>query len=203
VPLSRNLGTLTSWNPLGLSRPVTGLTYLLTVDYRIRQHPNTIQFCRPIHQRVRFLLSTVSEMWTTIFPFSRDVLLVFVDPHKCRESRTVHEKRDFSYFVIRHVITVNVTYYEGRGERKWEVTLIWSWKPDMRLRYVCRLEINEASTEGLDSRKPTAGVNDVNRRRWCLLTLGIALKPITKDLVEGKKRLFQRQHKRLDVEERK
>ena len=25
VSLSRNLGTLTSWNPLGLSRPVTGL----------------------------------------------------------------------------------------------------------------------------------------------------------------------------------
>jgi hypothetical protein len=29
VPLSRNQGTLTSWNPLGLSRPVTGLLYLL------------------------------------------------------------------------------------------------------------------------------------------------------------------------------
>ena len=28
VPLSRNLGTLTSWNPLGLSRPVMGLIYL-------------------------------------------------------------------------------------------------------------------------------------------------------------------------------
>ena len=28
VPLSRNLGTLTSWNPLGLSRPVTGLIFL-------------------------------------------------------------------------------------------------------------------------------------------------------------------------------
>jgi hypothetical protein len=28
VPLSRNLGTLTSWNPLGHSRPVTGLLYL-------------------------------------------------------------------------------------------------------------------------------------------------------------------------------
>jgi hypothetical protein len=27
--LSRNLGTLTSWNPLGHSRPVTGLLYLL------------------------------------------------------------------------------------------------------------------------------------------------------------------------------
>jgi len=31
VPLSRNLGTLTSWNPLGLSRPVMGLIYLFTV----------------------------------------------------------------------------------------------------------------------------------------------------------------------------
>jgi hypothetical protein len=28
VPLSRNLGTLTSWNPLGHSRQVTGLLYL-------------------------------------------------------------------------------------------------------------------------------------------------------------------------------
>jgi hypothetical protein len=28
VLFSRNLGTLTSWNPLGHSRPVTGLLYL-------------------------------------------------------------------------------------------------------------------------------------------------------------------------------
>jgi len=28
VPLSRNMGTLTSWNPLSHSRPVTGLLYL-------------------------------------------------------------------------------------------------------------------------------------------------------------------------------
>ena len=28
VPLSRNLGTLTSWKPLGHSRPVMGLLYL-------------------------------------------------------------------------------------------------------------------------------------------------------------------------------
>jgi len=27
VPLSRNLGALTSWNPLGLSRPVMGLLF--------------------------------------------------------------------------------------------------------------------------------------------------------------------------------
>ena len=31
VPLSRNLGTFSSWNPLGHSRPVTGLLYLFTV----------------------------------------------------------------------------------------------------------------------------------------------------------------------------
>jgi hypothetical protein len=29
VPLSCNLGTLTYWNPLGHSRPVTGLLYFL------------------------------------------------------------------------------------------------------------------------------------------------------------------------------
>jgi hypothetical protein len=28
VPFSCNLGTLTSWNPLGHSRPLTGLLYL-------------------------------------------------------------------------------------------------------------------------------------------------------------------------------
>ena len=30
MPLSRNLGTLTSWNTLGLSRPVMGLIYRFT-----------------------------------------------------------------------------------------------------------------------------------------------------------------------------
>ena len=33
VILSRNLGTLNSWNPLGLSRPVMGLLYLLILQY--------------------------------------------------------------------------------------------------------------------------------------------------------------------------
>jgi hypothetical protein len=32
VPLSWNLGTLTSWNPLEHSRPVTGLLYLFTQE---------------------------------------------------------------------------------------------------------------------------------------------------------------------------
>ena len=33
MPLSRNLGTLTSWNPLGHSRPLTGLLYFLLTYY--------------------------------------------------------------------------------------------------------------------------------------------------------------------------
>ena len=35
MPLSRNLVTLTSWNPLGLSRPVMGLHYLSTYKYNL------------------------------------------------------------------------------------------------------------------------------------------------------------------------
>jgi hypothetical protein len=35
VPLSRNLGTLTSWNPLGHSRPVTGLLYVSTLKFSL------------------------------------------------------------------------------------------------------------------------------------------------------------------------
>jgi len=34
VPLSRNLGTLTSWDPMGLSRPVMGLLYLYLYLYQ-------------------------------------------------------------------------------------------------------------------------------------------------------------------------
>jgi len=33
VLLLRNLGTLTSWNPLGLSRPVMGLLYLYITHF--------------------------------------------------------------------------------------------------------------------------------------------------------------------------
>jgi len=37
VPLSCNLGTLTSWNPLGHSRPVMRLPLISTSEYRFRQ----------------------------------------------------------------------------------------------------------------------------------------------------------------------
>jgi len=37
VPLSCNLGALTSWNPLGHSRPVTGLLYLYHYHIQIKK----------------------------------------------------------------------------------------------------------------------------------------------------------------------
>ena len=39
MPLSRNLGTLTSWNPLGTSGPVTGLLYLFLTPNCLRSLP--------------------------------------------------------------------------------------------------------------------------------------------------------------------
>jgi hypothetical protein len=51
--MSRNLGTLTSRNPLGYSRPVTGLLYLYLYMYNLKwkKRPNFF-FC---YQRVFYL----------------------------------------------------------------------------------------------------------------------------------------------------
>jgi len=84
MPLSRNLGTLTSWNLLGYSRPVTGLLYLyvdfLLVPVRGGVHPRAIalpeglcpmittgiesqtfrlvaQFLKQVHHRISSVLS--------------------------------------------------------------------------------------------------------------------------------------------------
>jgi len=50
VPLSYNLGTLTSWNPLGLSRPVMGLLYLDDRSWCILLilHWHTVLIVRPV-----------------------------------------------------------------------------------------------------------------------------------------------------------
>jgi putative effector of murein hydrolase LrgA (UPF0299 family) len=41
--LSCNLGTLTSWNPLGLSSPVTGLLYLYLLLFAGKSQLNTLE----------------------------------------------------------------------------------------------------------------------------------------------------------------
>ena len=47
MPLSCNLGTLTSWNPLGYFRPVTGLLYLYIINNNT--HCNFTVFCASIN----------------------------------------------------------------------------------------------------------------------------------------------------------
>jgi hypothetical protein len=49
-PLSRNLRTLTSWNPLGHPRPVTGLLYLLTYGV-ITAYSTSLAICCRTHCR--------------------------------------------------------------------------------------------------------------------------------------------------------
>ena len=46
VPLSRNLGTLISWNPLGLARPVTGLLYLYLYLYMRYSQQNNVKLIK-------------------------------------------------------------------------------------------------------------------------------------------------------------
>jgi hypothetical protein len=53
VPLSCNLGTLTSWNPLGHSRPVTGLLYLYLYLYLYnRKHAENIANCMDSEENI-------------------------------------------------------------------------------------------------------------------------------------------------------
>ena len=45
VPLSRNLETVTSWNPMGHSRPVMGLLYFYVYTIPGRQVAVATKFC--------------------------------------------------------------------------------------------------------------------------------------------------------------
>jgi len=55
VPLSWNLGTLTSWNPLGHSRPVTGLPYLHTHFFPFRM----VTYCILAAQNILYTLTKI------------------------------------------------------------------------------------------------------------------------------------------------
>jgi len=47
--VSLNLGFLTSWNPLGLSRPVMGLLYLFTVHNLVVPYDVAPGICAPLY----------------------------------------------------------------------------------------------------------------------------------------------------------
>ena len=66
MPLSRNLGTLTSWNPLGLTRPVTGLLYLL-----LNQLPNGVLGFRVSLNRLQKYVETFDTNYRKVFGMHR------------------------------------------------------------------------------------------------------------------------------------
>ena len=79
VPLSRNVGTLTSWKSLGLSRPVMGLLYLFYTYTHTHTHTHThiyIYICI-VHLLVWIICSTQfcnNSKMNSVDGFSRSVL---------------------------------------------------------------------------------------------------------------------------------
>jgi len=79
VPLSRNLGTLISWNPLGLPGPVTGLLYCMQLQYINILSTTSRYICpknMPLCKASKAALSGSppssfldSALSTTLFPF--------------------------------------------------------------------------------------------------------------------------------------
>jgi hypothetical protein len=72
--LSRNLGASTSWNPVGLSRPVMGLLYSVCSNHRYHNNRLNIVpvslivaiFTMHLHMRCLFKTNTVSSiLWRT------------------------------------------------------------------------------------------------------------------------------------------
>ena len=80
MPLSRNLGTLTSWNPLGHSRPVTGLLYLIIyvchcVKGEVLSCPVLNETSRDVGGRVTVVqINTGPSQNTYIHVYERSVL---------------------------------------------------------------------------------------------------------------------------------
>jgi hypothetical protein len=80
VPLSWNLGTLTSWNPLGHSRPVTGHLYLY----------------------INNTLNALQSLWSISFTiFSQKQVTLLQDynsPYHCINRHSAQTKQDFNTY---------------------------------------------------------------------------------------------------------
>jgi len=72
VPLSRNLGTLTSWNPLGLSRPVMGLIYIYLL-----QRKNIFTRLFTFRYVAKFKKLVLNYGVSAIFNFVSNFLIIF------------------------------------------------------------------------------------------------------------------------------
>ena len=102
VPLSWNLGTLTSWNPLGHSRPVTGLLYLLVIIHTTclwrwnrksvpkRRH---IKFRRRgITQKKAYNIQNKAKVW------NQESFFLIWSPSQYLASSTVHKAPSYVVF---------------------------------------------------------------------------------------------------------
>jgi hypothetical protein len=90
VPLSRNLGTLTSWNPLGLYGSVMGLLYLFAKHYH-KQDPSPWQCASPCSVFCTALFDIqrhYGDAAASLFTWSRAVRLRLMSKSKIGDERT-------------------------------------------------------------------------------------------------------------------
>ena len=71
--LSHNLGTLTSWNPLGHSRPVMGLMYLYKLSHNLGTLTswNPLGHSRPVKGLLYLFINTLSLNLGTLTSWNR------------------------------------------------------------------------------------------------------------------------------------
>ena len=127
VPLSRNLGTLTFWNLLGLSRPVMGLLYLyLSSCILISRHDHVLRVFWFVKVVPKYLnsstlskvLLSILTLWNLKIKIYRTIILPVV-LYGCETwSLTLREERRLRVFE-------NKVFRRIFGPRRDEVTGDW------------------------------------------------------------------------------
>ena len=115
MPLSWNLGTLTSWNPLGHSMPVTGLLYLYIYLVSFQKN-NTFWASEQIAEDLRIIyLTTLSNLrvnraqwcenyWIDIGRLCKEAVLSYfkvLSTHLYEETKENHNKPEYSWCTCR------------------------------------------------------------------------------------------------------
>jgi hypothetical protein len=105
VPLSRNLGTLTSWKPLGHSRPVTGVLYLYLYLGIIRPSGASVQLrCSKLQVGVHLLPQKIIKgmtKWALSISccYSSGVVFETITLLRCSKIKQLARNRKVNYFV--------------------------------------------------------------------------------------------------------
>jgi len=107
VPLPWNLGTLTSWNTLGHSRPVTGLIYLLKTP-KMKPKPFMQKKCE-IKLKIRLIFLSQSHVSVSLWRIGRG----FAQPAKVRGGTHGITRFLWSVFLITplHIVIIKLTLW--------------------------------------------------------------------------------------------